>query len=291
MEVHPVAALFPMLSEPELRELADDIDARGQDHPIITWTDPETGDTVILDGRNRHAACELAGVEPWTEEFKGDDPAAYALANNVHRRHLSTGARAIIVAQARRLTGQSQRAAAADTDLYQPRLAEADLVIDYAPDRAAAVVAGDALSKAVEVARERKREIEARDAKLALLTEHAPDLIPQVEDGQWDLDEAIDVMEGRLRREEERREEQEEAERAQMAEEEREAARLRAARLETAERMADRVKALCRGFDQALNIQPGGPEHPYREEVIAMLNEVELETLARFDEVTGVEEE
>lgn len=28
----------------------------------------------ILDGRNRNAACDLAGVEPWYETYKGDDP-------------------------------------------------------------------------------------------------------------------------------------------------------------------------------------------------------------------------
>ena len=35
MKWHPYANLFPMLEEPELQELADDIAANGQHHPVI----------------------------------------------------------------------------------------------------------------------------------------------------------------------------------------------------------------------------------------------------------------
>ena len=60
---HPAADLFPMLSDSELRALADDIKANGQAIPVAVLNG-----TYILDGRNRCAACKLAGVEPITKE-------------------------------------------------------------------------------------------------------------------------------------------------------------------------------------------------------------------------------
>jgi len=45
----------------------------------------------VLDGRNRWLACEMAGVEPVTEPFEGDDAEAlrYVVRANVRRRHLT----------------------------------------------------------------------------------------------------------------------------------------------------------------------------------------------------------
>ena len=59
LAVHPVAALFPMLAGDELEELAADIKARGLLQPIVLDAEGR-----ILDGRNRLAACKIAGVEP-----------------------------------------------------------------------------------------------------------------------------------------------------------------------------------------------------------------------------------
>lgn len=85
MTIHPVANLFPILSKDELRELADDIKANGLQQAIVMQ-----GGT-LLDGRNRLAACELAGVKPTFTEYTGESPVAFIIGVNLHRRHLTTG--------------------------------------------------------------------------------------------------------------------------------------------------------------------------------------------------------
>jgi ParB-like chromosome segregation protein Spo0J len=69
LQIHPVAELFPDLTAAELAELAADIKANGLRHPIVC-----TKDELILDGRTRLKACKIAGVEPFFEIYRGDDP-------------------------------------------------------------------------------------------------------------------------------------------------------------------------------------------------------------------------
>lgn len=83
--VHPVAQLFPMMPDPELRELADSIAKEGLLNPCVRQG------TVLLDGRNRLAACEIAGVEPRFVEYEGDSPVGFIIGVNLSRRHLDKG--------------------------------------------------------------------------------------------------------------------------------------------------------------------------------------------------------
>lgn len=85
MKTHPVAQLFPMLSDSELREMADSIKKEGLLNPCVRQND------VLLDGRNRIAACKLAGVEPHFSEYAGDSPVAFIIGANLARRHLEKG--------------------------------------------------------------------------------------------------------------------------------------------------------------------------------------------------------
>src|SRR5262249_42861997 len=56
-KIPPAAELFPLMSEPELRELGEDIKANGLRTPIVVYKDK------LLDGRNRLDAMELVGVK------------------------------------------------------------------------------------------------------------------------------------------------------------------------------------------------------------------------------------
>ena len=93
---HPAANLFPMLGETELRELSVDIAENGQHDAVILH------EGLILDGRNRWAACRLVCVEPRTEvwESNGASPTAYVISKNLHRRHLTPSQRAAVAAEA-----------------------------------------------------------------------------------------------------------------------------------------------------------------------------------------------
>jgi hypothetical protein len=63
--------------------LAEDIRKHGLREPLAV-----TPDGKLIDGKNRRAACELAGVEPATFIEPGD-PWEYAISRNEHRRNMS----------------------------------------------------------------------------------------------------------------------------------------------------------------------------------------------------------
>jgi hypothetical protein len=92
--LHPLCALFPRLVGDEFAALVADIAAQGLREPIVLLGEE------ILDGGNRYAACVAAGVEPRFVTFSGADPVAFVLSANLHRRHLSTGQQAVVVALA-----------------------------------------------------------------------------------------------------------------------------------------------------------------------------------------------
>lgn len=192
-EIHPVADLFPMLSDDELDELAADIQERGLLHPVIRDKDGR-----ILDGRNRLEACKRAKVQPKYVTYDGDDPAGYALAVNIARRHLTTGARAILVEQARRLTGQTKTDEADDrTNLYRTRIAQAGTILDWAKDEVPAVLAGAAFSVAYDKAKTRKAEAVERKRKLDRLAETATDLHQLVLEERMSLEDATAAQQAR----------------------------------------------------------------------------------------------
>jgi len=93
MNPHPLAALLPALDDAALHELAVDIKEHGLRDPIMTL------DGLVLDGRNRLRACELAGVEPRFIAFSGADPLAYVASMNLYRRHLNESQRALVAAR------------------------------------------------------------------------------------------------------------------------------------------------------------------------------------------------
>lgn len=184
---HPVADLFPMLPDDELREMSEDIRARGQLQAIVLDSEGR-----ILDGRNRQAACDLAEVEPVYETYGGDDPDGYALAVNIRRRHLTKGQQAMIAAKAGAVCGKPLSKVAEQTGTSKARVVYAKVVIDFAPELVDSVVAGATpLDKAYETAKQRKQDGAGDTAKLAQVREFSPDLADKVTDEELTLQAAL----------------------------------------------------------------------------------------------------
>jgi ParB-like chromosome segregation protein Spo0J len=114
LPVHPVADIFPMLSENStdrengkadkqtitLAELADSISENGLQEPIVLFDTPNG--KMLLDGRNRRAACVLGKIETvLIEDFIGTEEEAetYVLNLNIDRRDLTPGQRAYAAAK------------------------------------------------------------------------------------------------------------------------------------------------------------------------------------------------
>lgn len=201
-ETHPAADLFPMMEGEELQNLADDIKANGQRQPIVLYVEHATAAPVVLDGRNRLRACEMAGVLPTVQTITkaglsmhggAGSPLAYVVSQNVHRRHLDASQRAMIGAALMPMLAAEakarQRAAggalpavranlpeagrarekAAEAVSVSPRLiADAITVKSEAPPEVVeAVKAGKtAVSAAAKATREAQRAERARDDDL-----------------------------------------------------------------------------------------------------------------------------
>jgi ParB-like chromosome segregation protein Spo0J len=95
IEEHAYAAMFPVLPGDEMAALAANIKAHGLAESIVRYQGK------VLDGRQRLAACKLAGVKPRFSDFDGDEAAAvqFVLAKNIHRRNLTKSQRAAIAAE------------------------------------------------------------------------------------------------------------------------------------------------------------------------------------------------
>lgn len=113
--IHPFANSFPMIGDDEMRALAADIKAHGQEEPIVTYGDQ------IIDGRNRLVACNLAGVTPTFKDWvprPGESPITFIVSRNLHRRHLTPSQRAklavkmeeVLAEENRRLRAEHQQA-------------------------------------------------------------------------------------------------------------------------------------------------------------------------------------
>lgn len=138
MEVHPAAAFFPMLPDAEILDLANDIKAHGLQQPLTIYKNQ------LLDGRNRLAACTIAGIEPTVIEYTGDSPVGFVISLNLMRRQLDASQRAAVAVETELLLAGEAKARMAqgggDQRSGKERSSKTILNQGQARDQAAATV-------------------------------------------------------------------------------------------------------------------------------------------------------
>jgi hypothetical protein len=207
IEAHPDAAIFPMMSKEELANLAEDIKTNGQRFPIVIGKHEDR--EVIVDGRNRFAACEIAGVEPKFEQLNGHDPKAFILSVNINRRHMTAGQRAMAVAiiypkpaASRHERRNIPPAGSADDS----SLAKARAILRHSRSLADAVLDGTKpLIAAYDEARLAEGKISNETIRLRKLRDTRPDLAERVVQGDLALDAAVGLEKTEAEAEKQRR--------------------------------------------------------------------------------------
>jgi ParB-like chromosome segregation protein Spo0J len=158
----------------EFDALKSDIAENGLLQAIVVY------DGMILDGGNRYRACVELGLEPQTVEidFTEHDIVSYVLSCNLHRRHLSPGQMAAIVASAQ----DWANAQIAGSNQYIPR-ADAPATL---PDQKLSTVADRAAQSGASERTQRMADKVARED---------PDLAKRVAQGDVSLPAALKQVE------------------------------------------------------------------------------------------------
>jgi hypothetical protein len=222
--IHPLADLFPMMAKGELRALADDIRANGLLDAIKLT---EAG--VLVDGRNRQAACELAGIEPRYEVVNGD-AADLIIAANVMRRQMTKGQIAILAVIAELGIDLSDDGSSEEEDgpllggskkydyqkaahkrvegLVSPSVINnATHIVRWAPDHARGILkSGLGWKEAQETAEERSKTAHSEGTRRDVLADDSPDLLALTEGEKGiTIGEAWRLRETRQREEKDKR--------------------------------------------------------------------------------------
>lgn len=95
LKFHPLANLFPMLSDAELDDLGEDMRQNGQVETV------KLHQGMVLDGRNRYTAASRKGLGVRYELFTGSsrEALAWVISKNLKRRHLTESQRAMVAAR------------------------------------------------------------------------------------------------------------------------------------------------------------------------------------------------
>jgi len=167
MEIHESANIFP-LEEESIGSLASDIQEHGQIKDI------ELYEGKVIDGRRRMRACEVAGVSPRFTDVtdKVNDPIAYVLSLNLHRRQLTPSQKAMVAARVREMYDREAK----ERQKRQPKS-----VVENIPQQNEGIKARDAAGKSVGV------NGKYVDHATKVLTKAIPEVVKAVEEGRMNV--------------------------------------------------------------------------------------------------------
>lgn len=171
---HPVAEIFPAMSDEDHRGLVEDIREHGLREPIWLHRDGR-----IVDGRNRYRACGIVGIEPRFRTYEGDDGSLlnFVVSLNLRRRHLTESQRAMVASRIANLAS-GQRADLAGAQICAPAgpgLFEAGT--EAAQAGVSAPVSQAQASSLLSVSRRATQQAQK------VIREGSPELVAEVESG------------------------------------------------------------------------------------------------------------
>jgi N6-adenosine-specific RNA methylase IME4/ParB-like chromosome segregation protein Spo0J len=127
------------MAEDEFAALVEDIRAHGVRQPVVV-----TRDGYLADGRHRQRACQVIGIEAPIQVYDGptDGLLDYVVSANLHRRHLTSGQKAMIAVDLVTTThgGDRRSDQAADLPLVTQAAAAAALGVSERSVRDAAAL-------------------------------------------------------------------------------------------------------------------------------------------------------
>ena len=185
-----------MMHDDELAELAEDIAANGLLHPIVI-----DADGVLIDGRNRLAACERAGVEPSYQQLNGHDATAFIVWANLARRNLSKTQQAMALAmiypEAERGRGKIDpaRKSQVTCGFTSELLRQACIILRHSTELAQDVLhRGTHFDVAMKQVQAETQKRQGHDAQMADLRARAPDVAVLVSDDRLTLEAAMSEL-------------------------------------------------------------------------------------------------
>lgn len=190
------ADIFPMLDEDDLKALSEDIKENGLREPLVLAKVNKK--TVLVDGRNRREACKLAKIDPdYVYLDEDENPAAYVISANIHRRHMTKSQRAMAVAMVYPEStnkGGRGKTCGKFPQVYRfdrTMLSDARTILRQAPDLARKVLSGIIpIYKASEELEERSEEEEDDTERLRKLKKRYSDLADLVSNDEMTIEEA-----------------------------------------------------------------------------------------------------
>ena len=171
---HPAAKVFPLLIDTDANawdQFFADVGKNGLQNPIVIDRPVTEAGWLILDGRNRHLACLMLGIEPEFEVVDVRDRAAVELviSANLRRRHDDVSVRAAQLAKllemlkVENFPAPTVPAAAAAAGLSDRTLRDAERLLKKAPEVADQVAKGNitihAASQVLDLPPEERHEV------------------------------------------------------------------------------------------------------------------------------------
>jgi ParB-like chromosome segregation protein Spo0J len=169
--------MFPMLNDTELNKLAEDIKEHGLRQPIVLNHD----ESILVDGRNRLRACEIAGADFTTttlpEDYDEKMIIDYIVSANLRRRDLTVGQKSMVATELEPIYAEAAR----------------KRMLAGKKDPTVNLPEGESREQAAKVAGVSGKSVS--DAKA--LKREAPDLVEKVRNGEMTLNAATKERQAR----------------------------------------------------------------------------------------------